>query len=41
MKHRIITTDLRTDLVVTTIVLGTVAVCAVISFTFTLVIAPF
>jgi hypothetical protein len=41
MKHQIISTDLRTDLAVTTIALSVVAVCAVISFTFTLVIAPF
>jgi hypothetical protein len=41
MKHRIIATDLRTDLVVITIVLGAVAVCVVIGFMFVLVIAPF
>ena len=41
MKHRIITTELRTDLMVTTIALGAVAVCAVIGFMFALVIAPF
>ena len=41
MKHRITTTELRTDLMVTTIALGAVAVCAVIGFMFALVIAPF
>ena len=41
MRHRIITTELRTDLMVTTIALGAVAVCAVIGFMFALVIAPF
>ncbi len=41
MKHRIIGTDLRTDLAVTTIALSAVAVCAVIGFMFNLVIAPF
>jgi hypothetical protein len=41
MKHRIIATDLRTDLVVITVVLGAVAVCVVIGFLFILVIAPF
>ncbi|MGA7430678.1 MAG: hypothetical protein WBQ24_18495 [Xanthobacteraceae bacterium] len=41
MKHQIISTDLRTDLAVTTIALGAVAVCAVIGFMFNLVIAPF
>jgi hypothetical protein len=41
MKNHIITTDLQTDLVVTTIALSAVAVCAVIGFMFTLVIAPF
>jgi hypothetical protein len=47
MKHQIITTDLlittdlRTDLVVTTIAVGAVAACSVIAFMFTFVIAPF
>jgi hypothetical protein len=41
MKHQIISTGLRTDLAVTTIALGIVVICAVVSFTFTLVIAPF
>lgn len=41
MKDRIITTNLRTDLVVITVALGAVAVCAVIGFLFILVIAPF
>jgi hypothetical protein len=34
VKHRIIATDLRTDVVVMTIVLGAVAVCVVIAFMF-------
>ena len=41
MKHRIITTDLRSDLMVTTIALSAVAVGAVIGFVLTLVIAAF
>ena len=42
MKYQITSTDLRTDLAVTTIALGTVAVCAVMGFMLNLVaIAPF
>jgi hypothetical protein len=41
MKHQIISTDLRTDLVVTTIALSAVAMFAVMGFMLTLVIAPF
>ena len=41
MKHQIISTDLRTDLLVTTIALGTVVACVVIGFVFTFAIAPF
>ena len=41
MKHQIISTDLQTDLAVTTIALSAVAVCAVIGFMFNLVIVPF
>ncbi len=41
MKHQIITTDLQTDLVVTTIAVGAVAMCAVIGFMFTFVVTPF
>ena len=41
MKCQITSTNLRTDLLVTTIALGTVAACAVIGFMFTLAIAPF
>jgi hypothetical protein len=41
MKHQIIRTDLRTDLLVTTIALGTVVACAVVGFMFTFVTAPF
>jgi hypothetical protein len=40
MKHRLITTDLRTDLLVTTIALSAVAVCAVVGFIF-ISVAPF
>jgi hypothetical protein len=41
MKQQMITRDLRTDLVVTTIAVGAVAACGVIGFMFTFVIAPF
>ena len=41
MKHQIITTDLRTDLVVTTVAISAVAACAVLGFMLTFVIAPF
>jgi hypothetical protein len=41
MKHQIISTDLRTDLLVTAIALGTVVACVVIGFMFTFAIAPF
>ncbi len=41
MKHQIVSTDLRTDLIVTAVALSTVAACAVIGFMFTFVIAPF
>ncbi|MGA9006235.1 MAG: hypothetical protein WB495_04925 [Xanthobacteraceae bacterium] len=41
MKHQIISSDLRTDLLVTTIALGTVVACAVVGFMFTFVTAPF
>ena len=41
MKHQIVSTDLGTDLAVTTIAFGVVAACAVIGFMFNLVIAPF
>jgi hypothetical protein len=41
MKRRIITTDLRTDLMVTTLALVAVLVCTAVGFMFTLVIAPF
>jgi hypothetical protein len=41
MKHQIISTDLRTDLLVTIIALGTAAACVVIGFMFSFVIAPF
>jgi hypothetical protein len=40
MKHPIMSTDLPTDLLVTTIALGTVAVCAAVGFMFILV-TPF
>lgn len=39
MKHQIITTDLRTDLMVTTIAVGALAAFSAIGFMFTLVIA--
>jgi hypothetical protein len=41
MKHQILSTDLRTDMAVTSIALSVVAVCAVVGFMFNLVIAPF
>jgi hypothetical protein len=41
MKHQIISTDLETDLAVTTIAICVVVACAVIGFIFNLVIAPF
>jgi hypothetical protein len=41
MKYQIISTDLWTDLTVTSIALSAVTVCAVIGFIFNLVIAPF
>jgi len=41
MKYQIISTDLRTDLAVTSIALGAATVCAVIGFMLNLVIAPF
>jgi hypothetical protein len=41
MKHQIISTDLRTDLAVTTIALSAVAACVAIGFMLDLVIAPF
>jgi hypothetical protein len=41
MKHQIVSTDLRTDLIVTAVALSTVAACAAIGFMFTFVIAPF
>jgi hypothetical protein len=41
MKRRVITTDVRTDLVVTTLALGAVAMCVVIGFMVNFVIAPF
>lgn len=41
MKYQIISTDLRTDLAVTSIAFGAVTVCAVIGFISNLVIAPF
>jgi hypothetical protein len=41
MKHQIKSADLRTDLLVTTIALGTVVACVVIGFMFTFAIAPF
>jgi hypothetical protein len=41
MKHLIISSDLRTDLAVTTIALSVVATCTVFAFVLNLVIAPF
>ena len=41
MKYKIISTDLRTDLAVTSIALSAVTVCAAIGFLFNLVVAPF
>ncbi len=41
MKHQIMSTDLRTDLTVTSIVLSVAAVCAVMGFMLNLVVAPF
>ena len=40
MKHQMISTDLRTDLAVTTIALSAVAVFAMIGFMINFVIAP-
>jgi len=41
MKYQIMSTDLRTDLAVTSIALGAATVCVVIGFMLNLVIAPF